>query len=540
MKKILFLLVLATSMQSIWAINLYAQTSWLGPDTLEFEHQNSSGFSAVAIDEAGNIMAAWNQGAELYTARYGATTGWEPKELFDTSMFGDGLFLPTIDMNADGSALLVWSGQRGLYASIYLPNSGWQTPEVIASGENPFLLFADRIQVAIDSSGNGLVLFSENQRELFSSRFIKETGWSTPEVIGDRDFASSAPSLAMNPDGNAVFLWEDWNFSEWNIHVSRFDTAVGWQPAEILHTSRVFHTPKVAIDESGGIIAIYVDLYTFRPEHHLYASRFIPGQGWQPKELVSSTFSPTDPSIAADRYGNATVIWRTSFDKTLTANRYLADSGWQGVEVLRQFYVGDPGELQVKMDALGNVVALWKTPCVPSTIETMLFLSSDGWQEEVQLSVNKGVATEPALALNSNRSAVVVWAENYQIFDGQFFNTFHDIYASRLSSEQPTDVANINLEKPQEFVLFQNYPNPFNPTTEINYKIATVSNVQLTIYNQLGQRVRTLVNERQPVGPYQIRWDGRNDKGESVASGVYLYKLVSTNFIQIKKMLLLR
>lgn len=93
---------------------------------------------------------------------------------------------------------------------------------------------------------------------------------------------------------------------------------------------------------------------------------------------------------------------------------------------------------------------------------------------------------------------------------------------------------------PEDFALAQNYPNPFNPTTSILYKIARTAEVKLSIYNLRGQKVRTLVDERQGVGVYRVQWDGRDQFGRAIASGVYLYKLEADNFAQTRKMLLLK
>ncbi len=88
--------------------------------------------------------------------------------------------------------------------------------------------------------------------------------------------------------------------------------------------------------------------------------------------------------------------------------------------------------------------------------------------------------------------------------------------------------------------LDQNVPNPFNPTTVIKYAIASDNAVNLTIYDVAGRKVRTLVNERQRADAYRITWDGSNDTGQKVASGVYFYKLVAGKFTQTKKMVLLK
>lgn len=93
---------------------------------------------------------------------------------------------------------------------------------------------------------------------------------------------------------------------------------------------------------------------------------------------------------------------------------------------------------------------------------------------------------------------------------------------------------------PKEFSLGQNYPNPFNPTTIITYSLPGSSHVILTVYDILGQEVRTLVNQFQKTGTHSIIWDGKNAAGQQVPSGVYLYQLRASNKVQTKKMLLIK
>jgi hypothetical protein len=93
---------------------------------------------------------------------------------------------------------------------------------------------------------------------------------------------------------------------------------------------------------------------------------------------------------------------------------------------------------------------------------------------------------------------------------------------------------------PVEFSLNQNYPNPFNPSTKIKYGVSEGAQVSLIVYNMLGQQVRTLVNERQSPSFYEIEWDGRNDAGNLLSSGVYFYKLTAGSEVRLRKMLLLK
>ena len=94
---------------------------------------------------------------------------------------------------------------------------------------------------------------------------------------------------------------------------------------------------------------------------------------------------------------------------------------------------------------------------------------------------------------------------------------------------------------PATFVLADNFPNPFNPATTIKYALPQAADVELTVYNVVGQVVRTLVAEHQSAGRYVVEWDATNDNGHSLSSGMYFYRLqAGSEFREVKKMLLLK
>ena len=93
---------------------------------------------------------------------------------------------------------------------------------------------------------------------------------------------------------------------------------------------------------------------------------------------------------------------------------------------------------------------------------------------------------------------------------------------------------------PLTFALYQNYPNPFNPTTIISYDLPEATRVELVIYDILGQRVATMKNGRQEAGSYQVRWNGTNDLGAPVSTGLYFYQLNSTPFSATRKMVFMK
>ena len=111
---------------------------------------------------------------------------------------------------------------------------------------------------------------------------------------------------------------------------------------------------------------------------------------------------------------------------------------------------------------------------------------------------------------------------------------------------ESTTVTNVSNDEegilPDEFALEPNYPNPFNPTTRIQYRLPVEAQVKLVVYNVLGQAIRTLVDQELTAGTHQVVWDGRDNSGVTVASGVYFYVLQSVdhNINQTRSMLLVK
>ena len=89
-------------------------------------------------------------------------------------------------------------------------------------------------------------------------------------------------------------------------------------------------------------------------------------------------------------------------------------------------------------------------------------------------------------------------------------------------------------------MLSQNYPNPFNPSTVIEYSVPIGTNVSIDIFNVLGQKVKTLTNETKAPGTYRVEWDGTDESGQTVSTGIYLYRFHAGDVVQSKKMVLMK
>jgi hypothetical protein len=127
-------------------------------------------------------------------------------------------------------------------------------------------------------------------------------------------------------------------------------------------------------------------------------------------------------------------------------------------------------------------------------------------------------------------------------FEGEGIDT---IYTSL--SDQNGELLSVKQEHesgllPASYTLCQNFPNPFNPVTNIRYMVKGegVVHVSLRVYNVAGQLVKTLVDDEKSTGEYEVTWNGRNENNQEVASGIYFYKLKVSEFVETKKMVLLK
>jgi predicted extracellular nuclease len=121
----------------------------------------------------------------------------------------------------------------------------------------------------------------------------------------------------------------------------------------------------------------------------------------------------------------------------------------------------------------------------------------------------------------------------------------YDKYEVLLRSNADMGTVTVKIDEdnngiPSTYSLNQNYPNPFNPTTNIQYGIAKEGLVTLTIYNIMGQEVKTLVNTNQNGGTYKVAWNGLDNHNRMVPNGVYIYRIISDNFVKSKKMIFLK
>ncbi|MCK4754050.1 MAG: T9SS type A sorting domain-containing protein, partial [Calditrichia bacterium] len=200
------------------------------------------------------------------------------------------------------------------------------------------------------------------------------------------------------------------------------------------------------------------------------------------------------------------------------------------------FYAGPdslpPPPLNLEItDSIDVIDLTWQEVITGKYVSYNIFKSEDG--------VNFSIAD--STPSSSYTDTTVFLGGRYYYYVTTVFNQWESNPSDTVDALVDAIISVVKDDKlPSTYQLKQNFPNPFNPRTEIGYDLPERSDVTLEVYNMLGQKIKTLVNEPQSEGYYQIIWDGRTDTGNLVGSGVYFYRIQANNFSKVRKMILVR
>ena len=367
-------------------------------------------------------------------------------------------------------------------------------------------------------------------------------------------FASGFADSALNQNGPSAGLY----MAMTNGTVVQLPQVMNYAQIQLVHNAP---DPNISVVDIYYNDNLWIDDFTFRhatpfmtiPAGQLFTVGIAPGNSTSVNDTIVSLlgeFAPNDVQI-----GFASGV--------LNPNNFAPNPN--GADISFTFFGNDSGrEVSQTPGSLEMFVAHGATdaPTVDVVVRNVGPLFEDVSYGDVTgyIAVQPGVYTVDLV--NSATSAIL------DSFDvdlsaladsaiGVFASGFLDsaanqngpsfgLYAALANGQVvelpaiPTAIAGEQDIIPREFDLYQNYPNPFNPNTTIRYALKQSTRVTLTVYNLLGQEVRTLVNAQQEAGYKTVIWDGLNNQGRKVASGIYLYRLEAGDFVKTRKMVLMK
>jgi len=287
----------------------------------------------VAVDAAGNAIAVWQQwntGVDIWANRYVVGTGWGIAERIET---GTGsAFAPQVAVDPSGNAIAVWyqndGSQESAWANRYVVGTGWGTAERIETDDTGD---SNAPRVAVDVAGNAIAVWQQWDGatfwDIWSNRYVVGTGWGTAGPIETDAAGAATPHVAVDPSGNAMAVWIQVSGPFASIWANRYVVGTGWGTAGLAETNDTGGAdgPQVAVDPSGNAVA------TWRQwdgaVNDIWANRYVVGTGWGTAELIETDSGEAQGSVVGvDAAGNAIAVWQ-QFDGAfwdLWANRFTA------------------------------------------------------------------------------------------------------------------------------------------------------------------------------------------------------------------------
>jgi len=325
-------------------------------------------------------------------------------------------------------------------------------------------------------------------------------------------------------------------------------------PSQIANTQ---HWPKVDMNDNGDFIVAWYD-----SPAHLFQRFDNQGKpvGGENVAIDGSALTAQQKDVGMDNNGNYVMVWSFygAVDRDIFGRHYASfafntpvgtnvvlDVG-RGVELTFDNVTSGGSTVVEFSDGGPTLPAEYLVGTTPPTYFNIT--TTAGFTGDVTICVDY----DPADLQGAERDLRILhYAEvptpQWELLDITQW-PYNGEMCVRTTSLSPfvlaTPVTPVAIEDPPRPVYFldNSYPNPFNPTTTIRYGIEERAHVTLRIYDAAGRLVRTLVDEVQPPAPggIAVPWDGMNNSGNSVASGVYFYRLVADQFVQTKKMVLLK
>ena len=464
---------------------------------------------------------------------------------------------PRIKTKSDGGYMVVWEDFRNSNSDIYLKRfdlNGNPLGNDFRVNDGLGYIYHGLPEVACDESGNFVVVWEDARGglDIYGQLFdhLGNPVGVNFKVNGDSGTdLHNSPSCDMSKYGNFVVVWAAKKGNAQNVYGRLFwsnglpkDTCFKINDADPEVDDP---GPKVSSDSLGNFIVAWKDKRS--GQERIYLQRYnyngVKIGGNFPLQSDNPNPTQSQPDLDLNEQGEFVVVWVES--EKILAQRYDSSATPSASNiVVVDNPSSSPQNPQVKVTDNGYFVAAWTDHRREGSdiyFRTYLNGSPQGLNHLVNTDTGQALQIFPNIDLWGN-FLYSVWMDN-RIPEHGF-----DIFFSTVNFKE-TDVEDEEEERnlPEKFALYQNYPNPFNPSTKIpftvyssRFTVHSPLHTTLTIYNILGQKVRTLVDEPERAGSYEVIWDGKDDQGKEATSGIYFYQLRVKNQTLTKKMLLLR
>lgn len=469
---------------------------------------------------------------------------------------------------SDGKLFVVWADPDANGQIVYSQyDEVFQTwSPAVAISNNPAGGTAEKTAIAADDNGNLYVVWQQRNvtADDYAVMFSKYDGtnWSAPADLTGANLENEEANVAVSTDGKIFIVWNthsEPDGDEWILCINSDDAGSTWSTPDTLsspdgligNSSIEAARVNLARGSNGKMVASWFESDDAGIREDILMNQF-DGSQWSGEMFVSDTTTTNNRYAwgALDASDNIYIVWRPFVKGSTVSFLLMKHKAWNDTTwPTASDTVVSPGSIVARptmvIDDNDNLFVAYQRDIPADTIYSMdeiaLVASTDGgatWSDQFTLSRADHDGGYQGMDARVTSSGIdLAWRESYFINQNDP-DSLAIVYGH-------VDLSIVGLEESQnqvveKFYLAQNYPNPFNPTTQIKYSIKELGNYELTVYNMLGEKIRTLVSSKLSPGTYSVDWEGKNELGTTVASGIYFYRLNGENLSITKKMVLIR
>ncbi len=505
--------------------------------------QNSTGFTGIWVDDRNYNLDIYAQRLTTALAKSGVNF-----KLNDDATGAQQLTPALAELTGTG-VVTAWHDRRNDQGDIYLQGvsavggmSGAQTRVNDDHGHaiqrNPSLDFSN--------NGIGWVAWEDtrgNNQKIYAQRYNGSFAAQGANIVVNDDATAapkSMPSVDVSLDGRGLIVWCDERDGTKQIYLQKYLSSGAPNEGNV-KVSSVSSTQNFApqVDQRADLSFVVAWMAVAGSKQTVFFQRFLSNGSVsgaaQMLNIDTTLAQATDFDLFVhDISGNIylAAIELQSGQKQVKLYGYTAQAAplFSGVVVSDQ--PGDYKDIALAGDVSDAMIITWSATTSGATRGRLQLMRSDG----IALGSNQMITSSAANRQEATPVAAMIGGFYYCAWaDSRNAGAGYDIYLNSFqytSTDADDDGGEI---LPREFALEQNFPNPFNPETMISFSIQKPATVTLTVFNALGQRVTTLVDQALPAGRYDAAWDARN-----APSGVYFYRLTVDAAAITKKMALVR
>jgi len=464
----------------------------------------------------------------------------------DFQVRGDSLYLESwnpeiaVDKKNNFSVIYNLFDQRPIFILSYILGHHYNENGII-NKKSSYSTIGGTPVVAMNDSGYFIIAGGRS-----TARFQRfDSHYEALDTIQEVDIANLISDVNIDNAGNFILIWL---YSD-SIYCQRYDKEGEKVGNAILVNENIDEAiaspAKIAVDSLCNFVVTWRQVKNYK--YDIYC-RLFDNNGEPRSENIKVNSDTSEiyksksyPDIGADPSGNIMIVW--SDDRDGDYDVYCQRYTKSGIPLGDNLKVNDDSDTTdqknpvISVSESGNFIVVWEDRRNGSSDIYAQRYDAGGTEIGNNFRINRdqaGDQGDPDVALKN----------------GRIFTTWHLYYASSnngiwanvLDFDNPTGVnfKEIKTQTPTDFRLNQNFPNPFNSTTTIEYELPQECFVICKIYNMLGQEIKTILSEEQSAGTKSIIWDGTDNVGAQVSTGIYILLIESNEFVKSHKMVLLR